>query len=270
MSYCSSAEIWDNLGKDAKTKVRTENLGTSSTTASTNYELDHDNLITNSLTLYTDSSIVGTGSYTLNLNDGKITGLTGASSGSVLTTDYDYADLPDSIVSQMINSSDELIENELGRSFENNTGSVEYLNVEFGQKVFFLKNYPVITLTSVERNIGGSETVTPDWETLTSGLGNDYLTNSEDLSVGRIRCIDNFPYTGEDSLKITYDYGYASTPYLVKELSILLTLRQMAQSSVYKSIVKGYDNFTPIRTTEIESRIEELKRILKKNSISLI
>jgi len=269
MSYCSSNEIWKYLGKDSYTKVREEIVGTSSTTASTNYELDHDNLITSSLILYTNSSTLTSSAYTLNLDDGKIVGLTGASSGSVLTADYDYADIQDSITQQMISSSDSLINNETGRNFNNNTGCVEYLNVDYAQKVFFLKNYPITSLTSIERNLS-IQTATPDWETLTSGLGNDYIANSEDLSIGRIRWIDNFPYEGEDMVKATYDYGYSSTPVLVKELSILLTIKQMANSSVYKSIFKGYDNFTPVRVEEINLRIEELKRILKKQSIELV
>jgi len=270
MTYSNTSEIWNWLGKDAKTKVRGEIVGTSSTTASTNYELDHDNVIASSLVVYTNSATLTSSAYTENLNDGKITALTGAASGSVITADYDYADLPDSIISQMITSSDSEIDEDLGRSFANNAGTVEYLDVEFGQKTFFLKNYPVLTLTSVERNIAGSETITPDWETLTSGLGNDYIANSDDLANGRIRCIDNFPYEGHDSLRVTYNHGYTSTPSRVNELSILLTLRKLVQSAVYKSIFKGNDNFTPVRTNEIEERINDLKRQLKKNSISLI
>jgi len=267
--YSLSNEIWDNLGKDSYTKVRGEVVGTSSATTSTNYELDHDNVITSSLTLYTNSATLTSSAYSLDLDDGNIIGLTGATSGSVLTADYDYADLPDSTIQRMIGSSDSLIDTETGRSFANNTNNVEYLNVEESQNVFFLKNYPVITLSSVEKNT--VESVDPPaWDTLTEGLGNDYLANSEDLSIGRIRFIDNFPIKGYDQVKVTYDYGYSATPSLVNELSILLTLRNMANSTVYKSVFKGYDNFTPVKLTEIENRIEELKRILKKQSITLV
>ena len=269
MSYSLTSEIWDNLGKDSYTKVRGEIVGTSSTTASTNYELDHDNVITNSVTLYTNSSTLTSSAYSLNLDDGNIVGLTGATSGSVLTADYDYADLPDSTIQRMINSSDSLIDIETGRTFGQTTGSVEYLNVEEGQNVFWLKHYPVLTLSSVDINTVDSVD-TPAWDTAIEGLGNDYLANSEDLAVGRIRFIDNFPLTGYDQVKATYDYGYSTTPSLVNELSILLTLRNMANSTVYKSVFKGYDNFTPVKLTEIENRIEELKRILKKQSISLV
>ena len=264
MTYCNSSNIWNHLGKDAFTKVREEIVGTSSTTASTNYELDHDNIITSSVIRYTDSSTF-TNSYTLNLDDGKIIGLTGASSGSVISADYDYADMPDSVISQMIDSSDELIEKETGRIFDT-ASATEYLNSDPNQRYFFLKNYPVISIDRVERNLVFA-TQTPDWEEVEEGLGKDYL---EDLDIGRIRWINSFPLQGENSIRVTYNYGYATTPALVKELSILLTIRQVSNSSLYKSVFKGYDNFTPVRLNEIENRIEELKRILKKQSIELV
>jgi hypothetical protein len=71
-------------------------------------------------------------------------------------------------------------------------------------------------------------------------------------------------------MRVTYNFGYETTPALVNELSILLTLRNMANSTIYKSVFKGYDNFTPVKLSEIENRIEELKRILKKQSVNLI
>lgn len=265
--YCSSSEVLKYLGKDAYTKVRSEVVGTGSGTTST-WQLDQTNIISGSETIYTGSTAVSTASYTLDLDDGTITGFT-ASTGSVLTADYDYSDIPDSLVQQMISSSDSLIDTETGRTFGQTTASVEYLDVENSQRTFFLKNYPALTLSSIERN-KNSAVDTPDWETLTEGFGNDFLANSEDLKIGRIRFINNFPYPGVDSLKATYDYGYAATPALVKELSCLLTIREMANSSVYKSIFKGYDNFTPVRLDEINIRIEELKRILKKQSIELV
>jgi len=269
MSYSSPDEIWNNLGKDSFTKVRGEIVGTSSTTASTNYDLDHDNVITSSVTLYTNSSLLTSSAYSLDLDDGKIVGLTGATTGSVITADYDYADLPDSTIQKMISASDSLIELDTGRTFGLTTGCVEYLNVDEEQDTFFLKNYPITTLTSVEIN---ENTVTEEeaWKTLDKGLGKDYLANSDDLLIGRIRFIDNFPIAGDDSVRVTYNYGTSTTPSLVNELSVLLTLRKMANSSVYKSIFKGNDNFTPVKLTEIENRIEELKRKLSKQSVGLI
>lgn len=267
--YSLPNEIWESLGKDAYTKVRGEILGTSSGTSSSNWEMNHDNVITNSVTLYTNSATLTSSAYSLNLDDGKVVGLTGADSGSVITADYNYGDIPDSEIQRMITASDAFIEDYTGRTFVHTTGTVEYLNVEKEARTFFLNNYPVLTINSLQINTVNSFDP-PVWQTLTEGLGNDYLSNSEDLKIGRIRFIDNFPIVGEDQVKVNYDHGYSSTPSLVNELSILLTLRKMANSSVYKSIFKGHDNFTPVKLTEIENRIEELKRMLKKQVVSLI
>lgn len=266
MSYCSSAEVFNYLGKDAKTKIRGEIVGTGAGVTSS-WSLDHDNIISGSDVLYTGGTIVPTSSYTINLDDGNVSGLS-VPSGSVLSADYDYADIPDSLTRQMISSSDSLLEAETGRTF-GTSSNTEYLGVEEGKRNFFLNNYPVLTLSSVSRNIA-PQTEAPDWETLTEGLGNDYIANSEDLRIGRIRFIDNFPYLGQDMLMITYSSGYLTTPNIVKELSILLTIRQMANSAVYKSIFEGNDNFTPVRLNEISERIEELKRLLKKQNIEPI
>lgn len=267
MTYCSSAEIFNYLGKNAKTKVRSEIVGTSSTTASTTWELDFDNVISSSLTLYTGSTAVSTASYTSDLDDGTVT-LSGVASGSVLSADYDYSDIPDSMVQQMISSSDSLIDTETGRTF-GTASTIEYMDVDYNQDTFFLKYYPITALTRVERNIS-APTEAEDWEECTIGIGNDFIANSDDLAIGRLRFIDDFPYPGLDYLRATYTYGYSSTPLLVQELSILLTVRQMVDSTIYKSIVTGQDNYSPARLNEINDRIEELKRILKKQNTELI
>jgi len=268
MTYCNSADVFNYLGKSAKTKVRSEVVGTSSNTASTSWELDHDNVIDASDTIYTDSTVVPTSSYSINLDDGKLTGLS-VPSGSVLTADYDYSGMSDSMVQQMITSSDSLIEVETGRVYTTTTSTTEYLSRDPDQKVFFLNDYPITTLTLLERNTA-AQVDAAVWESLTEGLGEDYLSNSEDLLVGRIRFIDSFPLTGQDTLRATYISGYTTVPALVKELSMLLTIRQMANSTVYKSIIEGQDNYTPVRLDEINNRIEELKRVLTKQNISLI
>lgn len=267
--YCSPNEVWGYLGKDAYTKVRSEIVGTSSTTASTNYELSNDNIISNSCYLYDDGIIIPTSSYSLNLDDGKIIGLTGSVSGSIISADYDYAKVADSVLQNMISSSDLTIEKETGRKFYPRYTSSEYFSVDKKQKTFFLNNYPAITISAVEVN-SVPNGFTPEWVAAEEGI--DYISNSDDLELGRIRFLNSsqYPLEGEDQLKVTYVYGSDTVPSDVKELSILLTIKQLMSSSVYKSIFVGQDNFTPVRLDNIDNRIEELKQILKKYSISSI
>lgn len=266
MTYTDPQNIWRNLGKDSYTKVRGEVLGTGNGVVSA-WNTEHDNLITSSLILYTGGNAI-TGNYTTDLDAGSISALT-ASSGSVLTADYDYGDLPNSVITTIIQESDALTEALTNRVFTATTGSVEYLDVEEGRSTFWLSNYPVITLSAVESNTK-ELTQPPVWAVAEAGLGYDYLANSQDLAIGRIRFINNFPYIGEDRLRVTYDYGYSTTPPLVKELSTLIAIRNMANSAVYKAIFKGQDNFTPVRLAEIENRIQELVRILKKEGTDVV
>ena len=258
--------LWEHLGKDAFTKVRAEILGTGNGTTST-WELDHDNVITGSETLYTGGNFVTSSAYSIDLDDGDIAGLT-AGNDVVVTADYDYGDIPNSTIQKIIGYAEKELDERTGRSFIENTGEIEYIDVEEGQDVFFLSNYPVITFSSVEVNTA-TITDAPSWSTSTEGLGNDYLGNSEDREIGRIRYIDNKPVSGPDRIKVTYDWGFKIVPALVEELALLMAERKMYNSAIYKAIFKGQDNYTPVRLDEAEARIQELIALFRKQNIDI-
>lgn len=264
MTYITSLELWKSLGKDSYTKVRSESVGTGDGSTST-WSLDQQNLISGSATVYTDSSAVSTLNYSLDLDDGNLT-LT-ASSGSAITIDYDYSDVPDSHVQEILNRADEYLTNSTGRIYTT-ASTTEYISVEDGTKdEYFLSNYPVTTISSMAVNVNSSDADTPDWESRGQGLGSDFIANSEDLKIGRFRWIDNFPTIGKDRIKVIYTYGYTSTPYMVKELATLLAQKQLVQSAIYQTIFKGRDDSSPVRIDEVDKRIEELIRKLKKIDI---
>jgi len=262
MTFISPLELWKSLGKDAFTKVRAEIVGTGNGTVSS-WSLDHDNIVSGSDTLYTDGTQV-TSSYLIDLDDGEITGLT-ASSGSVITADYHYADIPDSQIQDILTRAETELTESTGRTF-GTTSTTEYISVENStEDEYFLANWPVITISSLEINTSSSVTNTPSWKTLTQGLGNDFITNTEDLKIGRFRFIDNFPNKGKDRIKVTYTHG-SDTHALADELELLLATRQMINSTIYQSIFKGRD-FSPVKLEDIENRIKELTRTLKKINI---
>jgi len=264
MSYNTPQELWRSLGADAYTKVRNEIVGTGNGSAVV-FSLDHDNVISSSEVVYTNGTAVTSG-ISLNYDDGKITFSSAPSSGITISADYDYGDIPNSEIQEILNRANEELVLFTGRNFESGSTS-EYLDVEDGQTEFFLNNYPVITISSVKVNTASSVTDTPAWSSSTEGLGNDYIA---DLDWGRIRFIDNYPPKGERRIEVSYTYGYSSVPSLAKELEILLATRKMINSAVYKAIFKGQDGFTPVRLEEIENRIGELTRALRKQNISKI
>ena len=265
MTYINALELWKSLGKDSYTKVRSENLGTGDG-ATTSFSLDHENIITDSTTIYTNSTVVTSSGYSLDLDDGELTTTLTASSDSVVTADYHYTDIPDSQIQEILKRADEFLTNSTGRIFTT-ASTTEYIDVEDStQDEYFLSNYPVSTISSLSVNLNSVEDA-PDWESRTQGLGNDFISNTEDLKAGRIRWIDNFPYKGKDIIKVTYVHGYASTPEMVKELATLLAQRQMIQSAMYQTIFKGRDDSSPINLDVVDKRIDELTRKLKKIDI---
>ena len=264
MTYTNSLELWKSLGKNSYYKVRDEAVGTGNGTTSA-WDVAKDNLITDSTTFY-DGGVEVTSSYILDLDDGKVTGLTAS---GALTADYSYADIPDSHIQEILNRADEYITDSTGRSFAKIT-TTEYLDVEDrNQDEYFLSQYPVSTISSLQANESSTEGDEADWKTKTQGIGNDFISNTEDLKHGRIRLIDNFPATkGKDRLKITYVYGYDTVPKLVQGLAILLAQRELIQSTIYQTIFKGRDNSSPISLDVVDARIEDLTRKLKRIDIS--
>jgi len=263
-TYITALDLWKSLGKGSYTKVRAENLGTGDGSVSS-WSLDHDNVITDSTTIYTDSTVCTTS--TINLDDGEITNLT-ASSEDVVTADYSYADIPDSYVQEILKRADEYLTNSTGRIFAT-TSTTEYIDVEDrAQNEYFLTHWPVITISSMQvntKNVGDA----PSWSSSTQGLGNDFIANADDLKVGRFRWIDNFPPSkGVDRLKVTYVHGYTETPEMVKELATLLATRMMIQSTMYQTIFKGRDSSSPINLDVVDKRIEELIRKIKRIDIN--
>jgi hypothetical protein len=254
--YTTTKEVWRNLGVDAYTKVRDEAVGNS---GSASYSLDYQNVISGSET------ITPTGSgYSINYDDGTIS-YTASTTQSVIAS-YDYGDIPDSEMQLLVNEAESELDMLTGRTFTLATGT-EYIDVN-NQTTFFTKNYPVIGIT-VSANINGI-TDSPSWSTSTEGIGNDYLMDDNDKLIGKFEYIDNPPLNGQKMLKVVYSYGYATIPNTVRELANLLTLRKMINSSVYKAIIKGRDNFTPVRLQEIENRINQIAAGLRKQNISRI
>lgn len=263
MGYTTTYEVWKNLGRNAYTKVRDEIVGTGNGTATT-FSLPNDNIISTSVNVYTDNSLVTSSAYTLDLDDGKVIFNTGSTptTGVVVSTDYSYSDVPDSWVNTLINQATEELNSLTRRNFET-TSSTEYFDMYSAKDNIFLSNYPVINLT-LSSNIGDNEY--PNWLTLSTG--SDYVFDS---SSGHIQFVSRENvYNGIKNVKAVYDAGYSTIPYLVNELAILLTTRKLINSNVYKSIETGQDGFTPIRLEEVENRINSIVAQLRKQKIEAI
>jgi hypothetical protein len=94
--------------------------------------------------------------------------------------------------------------------------------------------------------------------------------DANDKLIGQFEFIDNGPLQGKKRIKLDYSYGYTTIPSIVKELNALLVIRSMSNSTIFKAIFKGRDQFSPVRLAEIEAKIAKLTAMLRKQNIQRI
>lgn len=105
---------------------------------------------------------------------------------------------------------------------------------------FRLKNRPLLSLTSLERNTAG-DTSTDSWSSLTeqSGSGGDFVVVNERTS--EITFFQNFPYNKLRSVRANYTYGTSSVPKNVERLTVLLAVKEILLSKMHSSQFEGVD-----------------------------
>lgn len=265
-SFINPIKVWEFLNDYSKIVGETAGTGNGSTTS---FSLNNDNIVSGSTTIYTDSGQVTSG-VTWDYDNGDFTFSSAPDSGSSITSDYKHASIPNSVITDFIDQIESKIQEIAKRTLTYQTNSTQYLDVEEKQRTFFTRNFPVNTI-SVARN-KNDETDTPDWESLTSGLGNHYIMTDEDKKIGRIRFIDKWPDKGKNRLRVIYSYGYSSgdVPNVVKELATLETARKVLDSTVYKAYTGGKEGFSPARIEQIDNRITELSKVIKRDEFSLL
>jgi len=266
--YQTSANFWSVLGEDAFTKSRGVTSSESPDASRTKFTFDNDNWISGSLKVYTTGTQVTSSAFTTDLDDGIVTFTSAPTAGTVLTADYDFTGVKDSAIQTLLLNADDELDNSTGRNFGLKTTS-EFLDADPDQKVFFVNEVPIISLTNISTNIAESIQDAPSWEARTEGIGSDFLKNT---GSGMIEFIDNFPLAGRDRVQVTYVSGYTidNVPALVKELHALLAQRSLVQSTVFASIIRGRDNFSPADTSQINKRIERLIQLLRYNKYERI
>ena len=99
-----------------------------------------------------------------------------------------------------------------------------------------LNNRPIISITTLARNTAGPNS-TDNFESLTeqTGSGGDFVLTDEGKAAGFIDFIRNIPRFGKRAIKITYEYGYATTPRNARRLCILLSVRDVLLAKINRS-----------------------------------
>ena len=116
-------------------------------------------------------------------------------------------------------------------------------------KVFTLRELPVITVSALARNVGSAEAI-PAWETLSAvseSAAGDYLLETR-YELTHIRIVSgNVPRNGYNNVRVTYTAGYSSTSNEMKDIR-LATIR-IAQNLLLQK--KKIQEATSIRASGI-------------------
>ena len=90
------------------------------------------------------------------------------------------------------------------------------------QTVFFLKNRPVISLDSLQENVGGL--TSESWQSRATGYAGDALLYPGE---GYVEFFETQPSAGLRNVKVTYTYGVSVTPNDIKYATELLTAEEV-------------------------------------------
>lgn len=127
---------------------------------------------------------------------------------------------------------------------------------DYGYPWISLQYYPILSVSKVEYNNQGYG-ITANWVTVTEP---DYLMN---LSAGQLMLVNKVPAIHEQSVRITYTAGYASTPDDIKYVCIQVCTNALHGILQRKVSPQVQVNEMVIKLVAVEAFNEELKGMLR-------
>jgi len=177
----------------------------------------------------------------------------------------DYKDLGyeteseyNTFLSGLINQVESIIENHCNVPsgfFQDGGVSITDETYDWDDRFIILRYRPIISVSSVKLNMAGYAQ-TPDWQTIDSKY---YIVYKNE---GMIKIIGKTPAIPEQSVKISYTAGYASTPQAIKNVCLMLAgniLHAILQRKI--SPVVRIDEFT-VKFVVPDVFTDEMRRIL--------
>ena len=187
-------------------------------------------------------------------------GTTGVPVDSAMT--YFEVYFTNTAASDVVTSGDFILDNVF--LVDENHFSDEYLSVNMrNQEDFFLKKIPVDRMVRFLIN-KADENESPVWAELIE----DDNEIKVDKDTGRVRIVDLtsllsegrqiYPLPGSKQVRATYIFGKTNVPRDVKKLSILMTAKDLMQSSVSKALMRGQDSFKTEHYNVFDKQIESI------------
>jgi len=214
------------------------------------------------LILTVDGTVQSTSDYTVNLDTATID-YTGADSGDA-SVEYKYGPYSDTAVQQSIDAVTEHIDDYTNSTYDGTAQVTDELYDGAGgsTKVYPFRLRPVQSVDSVALNNPGGGAGNPNHESVSEGLGNDYV---EYKKIG-IRFLDDgeLPSNDPEDVKVTYTYGYDNLPADIERAATEMVVDDLVRGTVSGAMVDGRDNFDP---QTIDVNVKEYREVLDRYRI---
>jgi len=137
-------------------------------------------------------------------------------------------------INSWISETEALIDAKTGMSWNSNTATDEVIDYD-GSGVLRLNKAPIISITTLEKEVNGINATAESWVALTEGrlVTQDFTTY---LDEGEVRFHGTkLPAAGYQNIKITYTWGASTVPSQVKRLATLVTAKRVTDSIMNNS-----------------------------------
>lgn len=135
-------------------------------------------------------------------------------------------------VNNWIEEESRVVELRTGMVFGSTLSSSTYMDYD-GADIFRFPQSPVLSVTKVEYNVF-SNGLTPSWVTLEEGFDKNYLVYEDE---GEIEFISGSnathkikPKAGKKRLRLTYSYGYSTTPLEIQRITTKAVAMRVIES----------------------------------------
>lgn len=145
-------------------------------------------------------------------------------------------------VSNWIDQVTTQIELQTGRVWESTVKESAIFDAD-GSDYFRFPEAPVISVSTFEYEDQGLGADSENWTSLTEGRTNDYILYVND---GEIQYTGNTsnPPKGYKNLRITYTYGYSTTPAYITRLATLMVAARVVETVINESAQQGGGSVT--------------------------
>lgn len=156
-------------------------------------------------------------------------------------------------VNKYITDSETEIDNLTGTTFEATQSNTEIIDLNVPTNMFVTQKYPIVSVTSVEKNTSDDIFTSDTWESV------DYYND-------RFRILTKYSYDGKRKVRLQYEYGYETVPPEVEHLATLLVVNKILTGQAVGDSATESISVGPISLTNSvgTSRVVNLKNEIKE------